>query len=312
MLCVFERTNSSQPHKHLIENKQDNSLSWWPCSTWPPSSGPQPPGSNFLPRSIMFTTESVISIEHLCTDGWLEEKKSVMSTFYQSLPALPPLSRYKRQLNWKDFWPTLCCFSRRHASLETGSGGFSCNNSVKALQKEIDTRYNHEVWEKKFSIDILLDLIESQVKTCWDHALGLQCLIDQAGSSSCLSPRLVSKCQQPWGFIHVLGSFVQVWETLKFKKSLRHLWSKLCVVDRGGPTPLALPTMVAPVEGGVLWCRRRARSLIWARRSRRFRRSWRLLILLWTQRVSACSRLELLGSETVAVGKVWVGPCQNN
>ena len=268
----------------------------------------------WLPSKVHHVHDRVSHLHWAPGYGRLIGTKPVMSTFYQSLPALLPLSRYKKQLNWKDSWPTLCCCSRRHASLETGSGGFSCNNSVKALQKEIDTRYNHEVWEmlKKFSIDVLLDLIESQVKTCWDHALGLQCLIDQAGSSSCLSPRLVSKCQQPWGFIHVLGSFVQVWETLKFKKSLRHLWSKLCMLDRGGPTPLALPTMVAPVEGGVLWCRRRARSLIWARRSRRSRRSWRLLILLWTRRVSACSRLQLLGSETVAVGKVWVGPCQNN
>ena len=68
-------------------------------------------------------------------------------------------------------------------------------------------------------------------------------------------------------------------------------------------------TMVAPVKGGVLRCHRRARSLI---RSRRSWRSWGLLILIWTRRVSACSRLELVRSETVAVGKIWVGPYRNN
>ena len=122
MLCVFERTNGSQPHKHLIENKQDNSLSWWPCSTWPPSSGPQPPGSNFLPRSIMFTTESVISIEHLGTDGWLG-KKTVMSTFIPILASTATPFQIQKTTELERFLTNLVLFFKKTCKSGNWVGG---------------------------------------------------------------------------------------------------------------------------------------------------------------------------------------------
>ena len=91
------------------------------------------------------------------------------------------------------------------------------------------------------------------MRTCWELALVSQWLSDPTVFSTLLLLLSSKESEQP------AASYIRMWTILKKKPFISdsHLWRirlERCVLNRGRPTTLPFPTVVAPVKGGILRC----------------------------------------------------------